>query len=209
MPNERCVWVCGLQATNPARQSCTNEEMRGEKDLKYKRPESFNVFIDLHNLVRNQSIRLLFHDRSKKDQSKTMLSPRGQKRLVEYFIISTDLNNRTSSNSTTATSRVCLAVVYSHQECADHSVLAQGWAKSERRHKEGNRVTNLSKTSPHHIFARLRPMSVGCFGWYIRHGKLTVCNRPAPVVSSGALGVENGNPRRRLPEVSPEIRIEI
>ena len=61
MPNERCVWVCGLQATNPARQSCTNEEMRGEKDLQYKRPESFNVFIDLHNLVRNQSIMLLFH----------------------------------------------------------------------------------------------------------------------------------------------------
>ena len=86
------------------------------KNSKYERPESFNVFIDLHNLVRNQSIRLLFHDRSKKDQSKTMLSPRGQKRLVEYFIISTDLNNRTSSNSTTATSRVCLAAVYSHQK---------------------------------------------------------------------------------------------
>ena len=43
-------------------------------------------------------------------------------------------------------------------------------------------------------------MGVGCFGSYTTNGKLTDCNRLAPVVPSRGLGVEKGNRRRRAPE---------
>ena len=52
-------------------------------------------------------------------------------------------------------------------------------------------------------------MGVRGFGGYNFHRKLTECNRLSPVVPFGALGVENGNPRRRPSELFPEIRVEV